>query len=89
MTVMKGSVAIDGVSLTVIDVGDGWVSVDLIPVTLCDTSLGQLAAGAGVHLEADLLGKYVKRLLGAALERSGAERDRNFAEILKNSGFGE
>jgi riboflavin synthase len=57
----KGSVAIDGVSLTLVDVTDGWFSVALIPHTLACTTLGGLAEGDPVNLETDLLFKYVSR----------------------------
>ena len=61
--VSKGSVAIDGVSLTVIDVNDRNFSVGLIPETLKFCTLGNLKAGSCVNLETDILGKYVSRLL--------------------------
>ena len=57
----KGSVAINGVSLTLVDVTEGWFSVALIPHTLSCTTLGQLAVGDTVNLETDLLFKYVAR----------------------------
>jgi riboflavin synthase len=61
--VEKGSIAVDGVSLTVAAVdGDGF-AVSLIPETLRRTSLGTAARGAAVNLEADVLAKYVERLL--------------------------
>lgn len=63
LLVEKGSVAIDGVSLTVVGVEAGGFDVALIPHTLQVTTLGQLEAGARVNLEADVLGKYVKRYL--------------------------
>jgi riboflavin synthase len=56
----KGSVAIDGVSLTVVDVDDAGFDVALIPLTLEHTTLGERRAGERVNLEADVLGKYVK-----------------------------
>jgi riboflavin synthase len=56
----KGSVAIDGVSLTVVDVDDAGFDVALIPLTLEHTTLGERGAGERVNLEADVLGKYVK-----------------------------
>ena len=59
----KGSVAIDGVSLTVCEVDDGTFSVWLIPHTLEVTILGQLEAGDLVNLEFDLLAKYVEQIL--------------------------
>ncbi|HEV7918328.1 MAG TPA: riboflavin synthase, partial [Solirubrobacterales bacterium] len=61
--VEKGSIAIDGVSLTVSDVGDNWLEVSLIPETLERTTLGNLKAGQHVNLEADVLAKHVERLL--------------------------
>lgn len=61
----KGSVAIDGVSLTVVDVDDSTFSVALIPHTLAATTLGGLVEGDGVNLETDLVFKYVARWLTA------------------------
>jgi riboflavin synthase len=61
--VTKGSVAIDGVSLTVVGVGEGGFDVALIPLTLTRTTLGERRAGDRVNLEADVLGKYVKQYL--------------------------
>jgi riboflavin synthase len=59
----KGSVAIDGVSLTVVSVDENGFDVALIPLTLAHTTLGERAVGDRVNLEADVLGKYVKRYL--------------------------
>jgi riboflavin synthase len=61
--VEKGSVAIQGTSLTVAAVDDAGVAVALIPHTLEETTLGALAAGAKVNVESDVLAKYVERLL--------------------------
>ena len=55
--------AIDGVSLTVVDPGANGFHVVLIPHTLERTTLGQRARGSALNLEADVLGKYVKRYL--------------------------
>ena len=60
--VEKGSVCIDGVSLTVINVNDKNFSVGLIPATLQATTLGQLKIGSIINLETDILGKYIERL---------------------------
>jgi riboflavin synthase len=60
----KGSVAVDGVSLTLVEVTDDTFSVALIPHTLAVTTLGGLAVGDGVNIETDLLAKYVQRQLG-------------------------
>ncbi len=67
----KGSVAIDGVSLTVNRVARDHFSVFLIPETLKRTTLPDLTRGAEVNLEADILGKYVARLLGRTHELPG------------------
>jgi riboflavin synthase len=61
--VAKGSVSVDGVSLTVVEVRGGVFSVWLIPHTLEVTTLAELTPGAVVNLEADLLAKYVERIL--------------------------
>jgi riboflavin synthase len=61
--VPKGSVTIDGVSLTVVNVGEDGFDVALIPHTLAVTTLGERKPGDPVNLEADILGKYVKRHL--------------------------
>lgn len=64
LLVEKGSVAIDGVSLTVCEVNEQGFDVALIPHTLEVTTLGGLVPGRRVNLEADVLGKYVKKYLG-------------------------
>jgi riboflavin synthase len=61
--VEKGSIAVSGVSLTVVEVGDDWFSVSLIPETLERTTLGNAAPGAPVNLEVDVLAKYVEKLV--------------------------
>jgi riboflavin synthase len=61
----KGSIAVNGVSLTVTSVGAGWFEVGLIPETLRATTLGDKQTGEAVNLEVDVLAKYVERLLEA------------------------
>ena len=70
----RGSVAVDGVSLTVAGLGPGHFEVKLIPHTLAVTTLGARASGARVNLEMDLIGKYLFRFLetGSPLWREGA-----------------
>ena len=65
LLVEKGSIAIDGVSLTVVGVSRGRFHVSLIPHTLQETSLGDLKRGSRVNLEADILAKHVRALLRA------------------------
>jgi riboflavin synthase len=69
--VEKGSIAVDGVSLTVAAVDEGGFQVALIPHTIAATTLGGLSSGAFVNLEADVLAKYVERLLGDRLAGGG------------------
>ncbi len=66
--VEKGSIAVDGVSLTVASVDDGGFSVVLIPHTQAATTLGHKDIGAPVNLEVDVIAKYVERLLAPTLE---------------------
>ena len=80
--VPKGSVALDGVSLTVIGVSASDFSVGLIPTTLESCTLGRMAVGTVVNLETDILGKYVERLLG-----SRGSKMRLSIEELKNLGY--
>lgn len=68
----KGSVAINGVSLTVAEVSETSFSVWIIPHTLDHTNLGDLETGDLVNLEFDILAKYVERLLEARLPKAGA-----------------
>ena len=62
--VHKGSVTVDGVSLTVSAVSDAWFEVSLIPETLKRTTLGAKQPGAEVNLEVDVIAKYVEKLVG-------------------------
>ncbi len=61
--VEKGSIAVDGVSLTISGLGDGWIEVSLIPETLARTTMGRKQPGETVNLEVDMIAKYVERLL--------------------------
>lgn len=63
--VEKGSITVDGVSLTVVGVGDDWFTVGLIPTTLKLTTLGHKGVGDPVNLEVDMIAKYVEKLVGA------------------------
>lgn len=66
--VPKGSIAVDGVSLTVVDAGPDRFSVSIIPHTAAVTTLGRRQPGDQVNLEADLIAKYVEKFLAARLE---------------------
>ncbi|WP_371792799.1 riboflavin synthase [Streptomyces sp. NBC_01471] len=71
--VEKGSITVDGVSLTVVDAGPDYFTISLIPTTLAMTTLGIKQAGDPVNLEVDVLAKYVERLLGADGTRATPE----------------
>jgi riboflavin synthase len=59
----RGSVTLDGVSLTVADLGESWVSVSLIPETMERTTLGEAEPGCKLNVECDVVAKYVERLM--------------------------
>jgi len=81
----KGSVCIDGVSLTVNAIDGARFEVNLVPHTLAATALGDLSAGTRVNLEVDLLARYLERLvLGEGASRSGSSITREF---LVRNGF--
>ncbi|WP_175934919.1 riboflavin synthase [Corynebacterium sp. Marseille-P4321] len=61
--VEKGSIAVNGTSLTVSAVGEGFFEVSLIPTTLAETTAGQLAVGDPVNLEVDIVAKYVEQMV--------------------------
>lgn len=83
----KGSVALDGISLTVNACGPGFLEVNIIPETWRVTTAAKWSVGSAVNLETDVIGKYVARLVcpyqGAEEERSGVT-----VELLRQSGFG-
>ena len=69
--VEKGSITVDGISLTVSALGQDWFEVSLIPTTLALTTLGRAPVGTPVNLEVDVIAKYVERLLGAKESAAG------------------
>jgi len=97
----KGSVAVDGISLTVVEVKDTSFSVALMPFTLTNTTLGLKNVGDRVNIEADILGKWVKRLYGTMLAPNqsgsglaekggptpGTKQGEITMEFLKDKGF--
>ena len=77
----KGSIAIDGISLTVAKVTDKDFSVSIIPHTIKETTLGEKRVGDIVNLENDLIGKYVEKLITISPKKSG-NIDKEF--LLRN-----
>ena len=80
--VPQGSLAVDGVSLTIVDLDAGAIRISLIPHTVAATTLRDLRVGAEVNLEADVIGKYVH----AYLARPGSAQGLTF-EKLSEAGF--
>jgi riboflavin synthase len=70
LLIPQGSVAVDGVSLTVASLGDRSFEIMVIPHTMAVTTLGRLKAGQRVNLEMDIIGKYVQRILSLRGDRS-------------------
>jgi riboflavin synthase len=73
--VEKGSITVDGVSLTVVEAGADRFTVSLIPETLARTTLGFRAPGDRVNLEVDVIAKYVERLLGDRISPTPSSKD--------------
>jgi riboflavin synthase len=86
LIVRKGSITVDGISLTVNDVQEKTFDLTIIPHTLAETTLGGLAEGAEVNLETDIIGKYVYQFLSLQKmePRTASKVDSNF---LKEHGF--
>jgi riboflavin synthase len=87
--VEKGSIAVNGVSLTISGIGDDWFKVDVIPTTLKETNLGFLKIGDSVNLETDVLGKYARK--GVHDEDAQADNSHNGGgltmQMLLENGF--
>lgn len=89
--VAKGSVALDGVSLTVNACGDDFLSVNIIPATQRETTISEWTPGQSVNMETDLIGKYVQRMLaawvGPAAGKTEAAPSRISEAFLREHGF--
>ena len=85
MMIMKGSVAVDGVSLTIAALREGAFEVSLIPHTLGATTLQHKRSGERVNIECDMIGRWVRRLLGG--ESNGDVRRGLSVQDLEEQGF--
>lgn len=85
--IKKGSVTIDGISLTVVDRTDSTFMVSLIPHTAKMTTLGYKKAGDRVNLESDIIGKYVEQLMGLKPPAKSGEKTGLTMEYLVEKGF--
>lgn len=82
-TVLKGSVAVDGISLTVVGLNHKSFSVAVIPHTFTVTNIGDKDVGGRVNLEADIIGKYIEKFM------TNKNTDGKLMELLKEKGFSE
>jgi riboflavin synthase len=80
--VEKGSVCVDGISLTLVSVGEHSFTVSILPQTKEATNLKSLTVGDRVNLEADVIGKYVERLLLPRLDRSSQTSERSVEDAV-------
>ncbi len=87
LLVEKGSIAVDGISLTVVDVSADSFSVVIIPHTARLTTIGFKNAGATVNLEADIIGKYVARFLDRKTDSGKMSTDKSLMKVLAESGY--
>jgi riboflavin synthase len=85
--IYKGSIGIDGISLTVAYVDDEVFKVSVIPHTLDNTILPYKKVNSKVNLECDLIGKYVEKLFGGKDEKEETEKDNITMEFLTRNGF--
>lgn len=88
--IQKGSVALDGISLTVNDCGPTHLSVNIIPATQRETTIASWKPGTKVNMETDLIGKYVRNMLGPwSGQAAGAEKPASklSMDFLKEHGF--
>lgn len=87
LIVEKGSITVDGISLTVVSVSDADFSISIIPHTLGETTLGSRQVGDSVNLENDIIAKYVERLLGITPAQSRQNsRDAKILTWLEGEG---
>ncbi|RQD64722.1 MAG: riboflavin synthase [Desulfonatronovibrio sp. MSAO_Bac4] len=87
--ISKGSIALDGISLTVIDCGNGFLKVNIIPATQKETTINSWTTGSLINMETDVIGKYVERMLGPMLESTEENKSgsRINSDFLKEHGF--
>ncbi len=87
ISIPKGSIAVDGISLTINDVSEDSFSVSIIPHTARMTTLGDKGIGSRVNLESDLIGKYIERILNRKGESSGKKEKSIDMGFLSEHGF--
>lgn len=87
----KGSIATDGISLTVVEAGDSWFRLYLIPETLEKTNIGLWKTGTEINIETDILARYVERMLlfgkKGFTDKTTEERDSSLMTKLTENGY--
>jgi riboflavin synthase len=91
LSVAKGSITVDGISLTLVSVGSSDFTVAVIPQTHRATTLHERRAGDPVNLESDMIGKYVAKNMGAWQDAAGdhGEANQRMLDLLRRSGFAQ
>jgi riboflavin synthase len=89
LVIPKGSVALDGISLTVNDCGNGFLTVNIIPATQKETTIGSWKPGSRVNMETDIIGKYVHSMTAPWTEDASAQNPpgRISMDFLRQNGF--
>lgn len=85
--IAKGSVALDGISLTINDCGPDYLEVNIIPTTQQETTISTWHPGQHVNMETDVIGKYVSRMLGPWMSAPAPNPSAITADFLKKYGF--
>lgn len=90
--IYKGSVSLDGTSLTVAEIGDNFFKVSLIPHTASNTILGLINVGEQINIECDIIGKYVEKLLTGNIQDNNSKVTKSTSkdisiDFLRNNGF--
>lgn len=85
--VPEGSVALDGVSLTIAEIRGSVIAVNIIPLTWEKTALQDRSVGAGINVEVDIIGRYVARMMGAGTGHGGTDQGGLTEEKLARWGF--
>ena len=85
--ILKGSIAVDGTSLTVFDVSENSFTISLIPHTMKETILGNKGSGDIVNLETDMIGKYVSHFLTGLIDNPAEKKTGITEQFLEENGF--
>lgn len=85
--IYKGSITIDGISLTIMERTDSTFSVSIIPHTLSETVLGHATIGTEVNLETDITGRYIRHFMNIGESRNESKPTKSMESLLVENGF--